>query len=84
MTCSDDFPSPTGLYADITAWSPLDIFATGSSAAYYVGDASAIAAQVAETRRRTGLSALILTGWPLNDVAEQVAEHLLPRFAAIG
>ncbi|MGW1026749.1 2-oxoglutarate and iron-dependent oxygenase domain-containing protein [Streptomyces sp. NPDC002577] len=80
----DDLRLPDGLYAGITAWSPLDIFATGSSAAYYVGDPDAITAQVAETHRQSGLTALILAGWPLIEEAEQVAEHLLPRFAEIG
>ncbi|WP_066363804.1 LLM class flavin-dependent oxidoreductase [Herbidospora mongoliensis] len=72
-----------GLYAGITAWSPLDIFSTGSSAVYLVGTPDAITTRVADLRERTGLSALILAGWPLTEEAAQVAEHLLPRFAAI-
>jgi alkanesulfonate monooxygenase len=72
-----------GLYAGITAWSPLDIFATGSSAVYYVGEPDEITATVAELRRQTGLSALILAGWPLAEEAALVAEHLIPRFDEI-
>lgn len=69
-----------GLYAGITAWSPLDIFGTGSSAVYYVGDPDSITDSVRTLRGRTGLTALILAGWPLIEEAKWVAEHLVPRF----
>ncbi|MFF1555083.1 LLM class flavin-dependent oxidoreductase [Rhodococcus erythropolis] len=69
-----------GLYAGITAWSPLDIFGTGSSAVYYVGDPDSITDSVRTLRSRTGLTALILAGWPLIEEAKWVAEHLVPRF----
>ena len=69
-----------GLYAGITAWSPLDIFATGSSAVYYVGDPDEITGHVRTLRDATGLTSLILAGWPLIDEAKNVAEHLIPRF----
>ncbi|WP_344928207.1 LLM class flavin-dependent oxidoreductase [Saccharopolyspora gregorii] len=72
-----------GLYAGITAWSPLDIFATGSSAVYFVGTPDRIAGVVSDVRERTGLTDLILAGWPLAAEAEVVAEHLLPRFAEL-
>ncbi|MGW4481295.1 LLM class flavin-dependent oxidoreductase [Rhodococcus triatomae] len=67
------------LYAGITAWSPLDIFGTGSSAVYYVGDPDEITGHVHDLQDRTGLTSLILAGWPLIDEAKQVAEHLIPR-----
>ncbi|CRK51800.1 Alkanesulfonate monooxygenase [Rhodococcus sp. RD6.2] len=70
-----------GLYAGITAWSPLDIFGTGSSAVYYVGDPDEITGHVHDLQARTGLTSLILAGWPLVDEAKQVAEHLIPRLA---
>ncbi len=70
-----------GLYAGITAWSPLDIFGTGSSAVYYVGDPDEITGHVHDLQARTGLTSLILAGWPLIDEATQVAEHLIPRLA---
>ena len=70
-----------GLYAGITAWSPLDIFGTGSSAVYYVGDPDEITGHVYDLQARTGLTSLILAGWPLIDEAKQVAEHLIPRLA---
>ncbi|MEU5844237.1 LLM class flavin-dependent oxidoreductase [Rhodococcus sp. NPDC047139] len=69
-----------GLYAGITAWSPLDIFATGSSAVYYVGNPDEITGHVRSLRDATGLTSLILAGWPLIDEAKNVAEHLIPRF----
>jgi len=69
-----------GLYAGITAWSPLDIFATGSSAVYYVGTPDEITGHVSALRDATGLTTLILAGWPLIDEAKNVAEHLIPRF----
>lgn len=70
-----------GLYAGgITAWSPLDIFATGSSAVYYAGTPDEITGHVRTLRDRTGLTSLILAGWPLIDEAKHVAEHLIPRF----
>jgi len=72
-----------GLYAGITAWSPLDIFATGSSAVYYVGDPDEITGHVRTLRDATGLTSLILAGWPLIDEAKNVAEHLIPRFDAL-
>ncbi|MEJ2861609.1 LLM class flavin-dependent oxidoreductase [Actinomycetospora flava] len=78
-----DLELGNGLHAGITAWSPLDIFATGSSAVYYVGTPDEITGHVAEVRRATGLSALILAGWPLTEEAEHVAEHLIPRFDAL-
>ncbi|MBH0119027.1 LLM class flavin-dependent oxidoreductase [Rhodococcus sp. NPDC003382] len=69
-----------GLYAGITAWSPLDIFATGSSAVYYAGTPDEITGHVRALHDRTGLTTLILAGWPLIDEAKNVAEHLIPRF----
>lgn len=69
-----------GLYAGITAWSPLDIFATGSSAVYYMGTPDEITGHVSTLRDKTGLTSLILAGWPLIDEAKHVAEHLIPRF----
>ncbi|ROO85430.1 alkanesulfonate monooxygenase [Actinocorallia herbida] len=71
------------LYAGITAWSPLDIFSTGSSAVYLVGTPDGLTGTVADLRARTGLTALILGGWPLTEEAAQVAEHLIPRFSAL-
>jgi alkanesulfonate monooxygenase len=78
----DDLYIGDGLYAGITAWSPLDIFATGSSAVYYVGDPDEITGHVHDLQARTGLTSLILAGWPLIDEAKQVAEHLIPRLSA--
>jgi alkanesulfonate monooxygenase len=78
-----DLDLGNGLYAGITAWSPLDIFATGSSAVYYLGTPDEITEHVARVRQRTGLSALILAGWPLVDEANIVAELLIPRFDAL-
>ena len=72
------------VFAGITAWSSLDVFGTGSSAAYFVGDPDSIAANVALYNKETGLSALILSGWPLIDEAQTVADLLLPRLAEIG
>ncbi|SNS37655.1 LLM class flavin-dependent oxidoreductase [Rhodococcoides kyotonense] len=79
----DDLYLGDGIHAGITAWSPLDIFATGSSAVYYVGTPDEITSSVAELKARTGLTSLILAGWPLIDEAEHVAEHLIPRFDAL-
>lgn len=75
----EDLELGNGLYAGITAWSPLDIFATGSSAVYYVGTPDEITGHVSALQQQTGLSSLILAGWPLTEEAEQVGEHLLPR-----
>ncbi|TDV72549.1 LLM class flavin-dependent oxidoreductase [Pseudomonas sp. LP_7_YM] len=72
------------LYAGMTAWSSLDIFGTGSSAAYLVGSPDGIARNVELYHQRSGLSALILSGWPLIDEANHVANLLLPRLAEIG
>lgn len=72
-----------GLYAGITAWSPLDIFGTGSSAVYYVGTPDEITSSVVALRERTGLTSLILAGWPLIDEAQYTAEHLIPRFNSL-
>lgn len=73
-----------GLYAGITAWSPLDIFDAGSSAVYLVGDPQSIAEDVRRYHEEAGLSALILSGWPLIDEARTVSELLLPELAKIG
>ena len=48
------------LYAGMTAWSPLDIFNTGSSALYFVGDPETIAGNMKLFHDEAGLSALIL------------------------
>jgi alkanesulfonate monooxygenase len=83
------FPEPhelqvdEGLYAGITAWSPLDIFGSRSSALYFVGDPDSITGTVRRLRDAVGLSSLILAGWPLAEEARAVAEHLLPRFAEL-
>jgi alkanesulfonate monooxygenase len=66
------------LFAGITAWSPLDIFDTGSSAVYFVGDPQGIADNIKVYRDEAKLSALILSGWPLIDEAETVSQLLLP------
>jgi alkanesulfonate monooxygenase len=71
------------LFAGITAWSPLDIFNTGSSAVYFVGDPDDIAENVQAYRDAAGLSALILSGWPLIEEAQAVSRLLLPRLAQI-
>lgn len=76
----DDLYLGDGLHAGITAWSPLDIFGTGSSAVYYVGTPDEITSSVSALRDRTGLTSLILAGWPLIEEALYVAEHLIPRF----
>ena len=72
------------VFAGMTAWSSLDVFGTGSSAAYFVGDPESIATNVELYNRRAGLSALILSGWPLIEEAQWVADLLLPRLAEIG
>jgi alkanesulfonate monooxygenase len=71
------------LFAGITAWSPLDIFHTGSSAVYFVGDPEDIAENIQAYRDAAGLSALILSGWPLIEEAEAVSKWLLPRLAEV-
>jgi alkanesulfonate monooxygenase len=71
------------LYAGITAWSPLDIFNAGSSAVYFVGDPDAIADNIKIYHDEAGLSALILSGWPLIDEAKNVAALLIPRLKEI-
>jgi alkanesulfonate monooxygenase len=71
------------LFAGITAWSPLDIFDTGSSAVYFVGDPDDIAENVQAYRDAARLSALILSGWPLIEEAEAVSKWLLPRLAQV-
>jgi alkanesulfonate monooxygenase len=71
------------LFAGITAWSPLDIFDTGSSAVYFVGDPEDIAENIQAYRDAAGLSALILSGWPLIEEAEAVSKWLLPRLAQV-
>jgi alkanesulfonate monooxygenase len=71
------------LFAGITAWSPLDIFDTGSSAVYFVGDPEAVAGNIKIYHDEAGLSALILSGWPLIDEARNVAALLIPRLNEI-
>ncbi|MQT11086.1 LLM class flavin-dependent oxidoreductase [Segnochrobactrum spirostomi] len=79
----EDLRLEGSLFAGITAWSPLDIFDAGSSAVYFVGDPDTIAADVARYHDDAGLTALILSGWPLIDEARRVSELLLPRLAEI-
>jgi alkanesulfonate monooxygenase len=71
------------LFAGITAWSPLDIFDAGSSAVYLVGSPDDVAENVKAYHDAAGLSALILSGWPLIEEAETVSRLLLPRLAEI-
>ncbi len=79
----EDLRLEGSLYAGITAWSPLDIFDTGSSAVYFVGDPDTIASDVKAYHDEAGLSALILSGWPLIDEARTVSELLIPRLDQI-
>lgn len=72
-----------GMYAGITAWSPLDIFGSRSSAVYFVGDPDSITGTVRGLQESVGLSSLVLGAWPLELEAAHVAEHLLPRFAEL-
>jgi hypothetical protein len=60
------------LCAGITAWSPRDIFNAGSSAVYFVGDPEAVASNAKIYPDDAGLSALILSGWPLIEEARNV------------
>lgn len=71
------------LHAGMTAWSSLDVFGTGSSAAYLVGDPDDVASAVAGYHRDAGLTALILSGWPLIEEAQMVADLLLPHLSEI-
>jgi alkanesulfonate monooxygenase len=71
------------LYAGITAWSPLDIFNAGSSAVYFVGEPDAVAGNIKIYHDEAGLSALILSGWPLIDEARNVGTLLIPRLKEI-
>lgn len=80
----DDLRLDGPLFAGITAWSPLDIFNSGSSAVYFVGDPETIAQGVQRYHDEAGLTALILAGWPLIEEAQTVADLLLPRLAEIG
>jgi alkanesulfonate monooxygenase len=72
------------VFAGMSAWSSLDIFGTGSSAAYFVGDPDAIATNVELYSKQAGLTALILSGWPLIEEAQNVADLLIPRLDEIG
>jgi len=72
------------LYAGMSAWSSLDIFGYASSAAYLVGSPENIAAQVEQYHKETGLSALIMSGWPLIEEAQITSELLLPLLKEIG
>lgn len=72
------------LFAGMSAWSSLDIFGYASSAAYLVGTPENITAQVEQYHHDTGLSALIMSGWPLIDEAQHTAELLLPLLKEIG
>ncbi|WP_455926220.1 LLM class flavin-dependent oxidoreductase [Pseudomonas putida] len=71
------------LYAGLTAWSSLDIFASGSSAAYLVGDPHSLAEDIERYHRQAGISAWILSGWPLAEEARQVSALLLPLIQQI-
>jgi alkanesulfonate monooxygenase len=71
------------LFAGITAWSPLDIFDAGSSAVYFVGDPEEVADNVKAYCDAAGLSALILSAWPLIEEAPIVSRLLLPKLAQI-
>ncbi len=71
------------LYAGMTAWSSLDVFGSGSSAAYLVGNADGITSTVRRYHDQAGLSALILSGWPLMQEAQATARWLVPRLAEI-
>ncbi|MBD1597648.1 LLM class flavin-dependent oxidoreductase [Pseudomonas typographi] len=70
------------LYAGITAWATLDVFGIGSSATYFVGDGLQVARQLQDYQRSLGLSALILSGWPLLEEAGHTARWLLPLLSA--
>ncbi|MFW1755089.1 LLM class flavin-dependent oxidoreductase [Acinetobacter wanghuae] len=72
------------LFAGMSAWSSLDIFGFASSAAYLVGSPENIAAQVETYHKEAGLSALIMSGWPLIEEAEYTAKLLLPLLKDIG
>jgi alkanesulfonate monooxygenase len=79
----EDLRLEHALYAGITAWSPLDIFDVGSSAVYFVGDPDAVVDNIKIYHDTAGLSALILSGWPLIEEAKSVAALLIPRLVEI-
>jgi alkanesulfonate monooxygenase len=83
LPCLEELQLEHALYAGVTAWSPLDIFDVGSSAVYFVGDPDTIADNVKLYHDEAGLSALILSGWPLTEEANNVAALLIPRLNEI-
>lgn len=72
------------LFAGMSAWSSLDIFGFASSAAYLVGTPENIASQVETYHKEAGLTALIMSGWPLIEEAEYTAKLLIPLLKEIG
>ncbi|TXL87710.1 LLM class flavin-dependent oxidoreductase [Streptomyces sp. IB2014 016-6] len=70
-------------YAGFAAWAPLDIFGDGAAAVYFVGDPDDIANDIKGMRAELGISALVLTGWPLREEAAHVGALLLPRLDAM-
>ncbi|WOE32469.1 MULTISPECIES: LLM class flavin-dependent oxidoreductase [unclassified Acinetobacter] len=71
------------LFAGISAWSSLDIFGYASSAAYLVGSPENIASTVETYHKEAGLTALIMSGWPLIEEAEYTSTLLLPLLKEI-
>jgi alkanesulfonate monooxygenase len=66
-------------YAGFAAWAPLDIFGDGAAAVYFVGSPDDIADDIKGMQAEMGISALVLTGWPLRDEARHAGALLLPR-----
>ncbi|MEV6758249.1 LLM class flavin-dependent oxidoreductase [Streptomyces sp. NPDC051214] len=70
-------------YAGFAAWAPLDIFGDGAAAVYFVGDPDDIADDIKGMASELGISALVLTGWPLREEAAHTGDLLLPRLKAM-
>ncbi|MFF9069732.1 LLM class flavin-dependent oxidoreductase [Streptomyces sp. NPDC014891] len=66
-------------YAGFAAWAPLDVFGDGAAAVYFVGSPDDIADDIKSMKAETGISALVLTGWPLREEARHTGNLLLPR-----
>ncbi|WP_181156436.1 LLM class flavin-dependent oxidoreductase [Microbacterium sp. MYb66] len=75
----DELRIEPGVYAGLTEFIPLLDYSGGGAATYLVGAGEEVAARLRRYRTEIpGVDRFIFSGWPLEEEALQVADHLFP------
>jgi len=76
----DELEIEPGLFAGLVEFNqPFDVFANNGGAIYFVGSGEEVAAKIRQYEEIRGVDTWVLSGWPLIQEAEYVADYLFPH-----